>query len=89
MMDEKNPLRTEQLTSEISVFRAVHVIDHHLILQEKIRYTSATGRKSLLENFAWLPTTISNVTDNGEITYSQYNYRILCHPLKTEVPLTR
>jgi len=58
-------------------------------LQSKIRYTSTTGRKSLKENYAYLPTTIANVDDNGNVIYSQWNYQILCHPLKRHVPLTR
>jgi hypothetical protein len=52
---------------------------------EKMRYTSYTGSKSVLENFAMLPTTIQSV-ENGVPHYAQWNYRILCHPLKDDLP---
>ncbi|KAF6036338.1 hypothetical protein EB796_005362 [Bugula neritina] len=58
-------------------------------LQEKARYTSATGRKSISENYAYLPSTLSGMSDNGMPLFSQWNYKILCHPLKKEVPLNR
>ncbi|RUS70404.1 hypothetical protein EGW08_021832 [Elysia chlorotica] len=54
-------------------------------LQEKIRWTSYAGSKSNLENFAFLPTMMYNITD-GLPQYAQWNYRILCHPLKQDVP---
>lgn len=41
------------------------------------------------ENYAYLPTTISEVDKQGNIVYSQWNYKILCHPIKRDVPLTR
>lgn len=53
-------------------------------LQEKIRFTSYTGDKSNLQNFAYLPTTILNVT-NGVPVFAQWNFRILCHPTKSYV----
>lgn len=53
-------------------------------LQEKIRYTSTTGDRLNSQNFAYLPTTIYNITD-GVPNFAQWNYRILCHPLKGEV----
>lgn len=56
-------------------------------LQEKIRYMSATGRKNQFENLSYLPTTIINVTETGEPIYAQWNYRILCHPIKREIKL--
>ncbi|KAK3761898.1 hypothetical protein RRG08_060630 [Elysia crispata] len=54
-------------------------------LQEKIRWTSYAGSKSNLENFAFLPTMMYNITE-GIPQYAQWNYRILCHPLKQDVP---
>jgi len=54
-------------------------------LQEKIRFTSYGGSKSNLENFAYLPTTMYNITD-GIPQFAQWNYRILCHPVKQHVP---
>ena len=48
-----------------------------------------TGRKSTKENFAYLPSTIADVDEYGNIIYSQWNYRILCHPIKMDVPVSR
>lgn len=56
-------------------------------LQEKVRYTSATGGKSQNENYSYLPTTIINVTADGEPVYAQWNYRILCHPIQQSLTL--
>ncbi|KAF6027651.1 hypothetical protein EB796_014053 [Bugula neritina] len=72
-----------------------HSERHHLDadsffdLQDKIKYTSQTGRKSNLENYAYLPTTISHINEMGGIQYSQWNYQILCHPItEVDIPLT-
>jgi len=54
-------------------------------LQEKIRFTSYAGSKSNLENFAFLPTIMYNITD-GVPQFAQWNYRILCHPLSQDIP---
>ncbi|XP_055872523.1 uncharacterized protein LOC106058647 [Biomphalaria glabrata] len=57
-------------------------------LQEQIFYTSYTGTKDLLENMAYLPTTIVSVNSiTGKPVYAQWNYRILCNPIDVEVPL--
>ncbi|XP_071146254.1 uncharacterized protein [Mytilus edulis] len=56
-------------------------------LQEKIRFTSYTGGKHYLENFSYLPTTIMNMI-NGTPEYAQWNYRISCHPLSFDLPLS-
>ena len=58
-------------------------------LQEKIRFTSATGRKSQLENFAYLPTSIIEMVNGTLPRYAQWNYRIMCHKLSRDVPLNR
>ncbi|OWF50598.1 uncharacterized protein LOC110450222 [Mizuhopecten yessoensis] len=55
-------------------------------LQKKIRFASYTGSKSLMENYGFLPTTLVDVK-NGTPVYAQWNYRILCHPIKTELGL--
>jgi len=55
-------------------------------LQEKIRFTSYSGTKDLLENLAWLPTTIMGFDNNNKPSFAQWNYRILCHPLKDDLP---
>ena len=58
-------------------------------LQEKIRFTSYTGRKSNLENYSFLPTTIIDIINGTIPAFAQWNYRILCHPLSRDVPLNR
>ncbi|XP_035825463.1 uncharacterized protein LOC118477622 [Aplysia californica] len=55
-------------------------------LSEKIRYTSYTGHMNALENFAYLPTTLYNVTEDGTPQIAQWNYRMLCHPLSRDLP---
>ncbi|XP_074660708.1 uncharacterized protein LOC141913148 [Tubulanus polymorphus] len=59
-----------------------------LDLQEKVRYSSYTGRKDRFENFAYLPTTITKVV-NGVPILAQWNYRIVCHPLKNYLSTKR
>lgn len=56
-------------------------------LEETVRYTSYTGDDSNNENYLFLPTTIINVTEHGEPVYAQWNYRILCHPIRTLLKL--
>ncbi len=58
-------------------------------LQEKIRFTSNTGSKDSNENFAYLPTTILEVLEDGTPVFAQWNFRILCHPIKRDIPLNR
>ena len=56
-------------------------------LTEKVRYTSYTGRKSNNENYSFLPMKIMNlINNNTEPTFAQWNYRILCAPLKDDIP---
>ena len=58
-------------------------------LQEKVRFTSYTGRKDNLENFSFLPTTIMEIINGTIPVFAQWNYRILCHPLSRDVLLNR
>ena len=58
-------------------------------LQEKIRFTSYTGRKSTLENYSYLPTTVINFINGTIPVLAQWNYRILCHPLEEYLPTNR
>ena len=58
-------------------------------LQEKIRFTSYAGSKDNFENYAFLPTTIIGMTENTFPIFAQWNYRILCHPIKRDLPLNR
>ena len=58
-------------------------------LQEKVRFTSYTGRKDNLENFSFLPTTIMDIINGTIPVFAQWNYRILCHPLSRDIPLNR
>ncbi|XP_064632901.1 uncharacterized protein LOC135491146 [Lineus longissimus] len=66
-----------------------HFIDAstwHDLLQ-KIRFSSYTGRKDAGENYAFLPTKIIDVINDTIPVYAQWFYRILCHPLKQDIPL--
>ncbi|CAH1788972.1 unnamed protein product [Owenia fusiformis] len=58
-------------------------------LQEKIRYTSYSGSKSRLENIAFLPVSIMGFDNATQPEFAQWNYRILCHPIKKEIKLDR
>ncbi|KAH9498563.1 hypothetical protein Btru_007379 [Bulinus truncatus] len=57
-------------------------------LLQQILYTTYTGNKDLLENMAFMPSTIISVDNvTGQPLYAQWNYRILCKPLSFDVPL--
>ena len=58
-------------------------------LQEKIRFTSYTGRKNVLENFSYLPTTVIDFINDTIPVTAQWNYRIMCHPLENDLPTNR
>ncbi|XP_032236694.2 uncharacterized protein LOC116617810 [Nematostella vectensis] len=58
-------------------------------LQQKIRFTSYSGRKDNLENYSFLPTSIFNVDNDGYPQFAQWNYRILCNPVGRDIPLNR
>lgn len=55
-------------------------------IEQKNRFYAYAGGRDLSENLVFLPRTIMNVK-NGTVEYSQWNYRILCHPLNKDVPL--
>ena len=57
-------------------------------LQKQYKYTADSGRKDRLENLAFLPRNVYRVV-NGTPEYAQWNYRILCQPLKDDLPLNR
>lgn len=57
-------------------------------LQDKIRFTAFSGRKSNDENLSYLPTTVQEMI-NGKPVFAQWNYRILCHPLSRFIELRR
>ncbi|XP_035828405.1 uncharacterized protein LOC118477195 [Aplysia californica] len=72
-----------------------HSDRHHLEagsweeLTGKVRYSSYTGSKSRMENFAYLPTIMMSINETtGVPEYAQWNYRMLCSPLKEDVPLS-
>ena len=54
-------------------------------MQDQIRFTSYTGRKNLKENFLFLPNKIVGIKNDTTPRIAQWNYRILCHPLKQYV----
>jgi len=53
------------IKSQVPISNVCEVDSVHLFLKEKARYTSATGRKSISENYAYLPSTLSGMSDNG------------------------
>ena len=58
-------------------------------LHQKIMFTSYSGSKSIRENLSFLPTKIIDFVNETLPVFAQWNYRILCHPLKKDVPLKR
>lgn len=52
-------------------------------------FATWTGKKDLGENLAVLPTMVYGVNEDGSPKVAQWNYKILGHPLQTEVPLNR
>ena len=58
-------------------------------LQDKIRVTSYMGSKDRLENLAFLPTKMMGFINETLPVFAQWNYRILCHPLKGDLPTNR
>ena len=58
-------------------------------LHQKIMFTSYGGSKSIRENFAFLPTKIIEMINDTIPVFAQWNYRILCHPIKRDIPLDR
>ena len=60
----------------------------HVAICSLNRFTSDTGRKDPRENYAFLPTKLAE-DNNGNLTIVSWNYRIMCHPLKDDLPLNR
>eukprot|EP01084_Bolivina_argentea_P289260 496663_1 len=58
-------------------------------LHDKMRYMSNSGRKDPLENLAHLPSSIRNLVNNTYPIISNWEYRILCSPLKNDITTRR
>ena len=58
-------------------------------LHEKSRYVAYSGTKSRNENLSFLPTKIMNIGNDSTPIFAQWNYRIMCHPVKRDIPLDR
>ena len=58
-------------------------------MHSRIQYTAYTGTKSILENFSFCPTKIVKLVDNPKPVFAQWTYRILCHPLKKDLPFNK
>ena len=56
-------------------------------LHQKHYFTTQTGNKHNDENLAFLPTAVVDVVNGSTPIFAQWNYRIVCHPLNTDVPL--
>jgi hypothetical protein len=57
-------------------------------LEDRYRFMSYSGTKENLENLAFLPRMIPRFV-NDTIQFAQWNYRILCHPLKQDLQTDR
>eukprot|EP01084_Bolivina_argentea_P289262 496666_1 len=58
-------------------------------LHDKIRYLANSGRKDPRENLAHLPSSIRNLYNNTYPIISNWEYRILCSPLKNDITTRR
>ena len=58
-------------------------------LHDKIRWMSNSGRKNSVENLAHLPSCIRNLVNDTYPIISNWEYRILCIPLKNDIPTSR
>eukprot|EP00484_Ammonia_sp_Unknown_P014928 CAMPEP_0197079140 /NCGR_PEP_ID=MMETSP1384-20130603/213471_1 /TAXON_ID=29189 /ORGANISM="Ammonia sp." /LENGTH=985 /DNA_ID=CAMNT_0042518013 /DNA_START=29 /DNA_END=2986 /DNA_ORIENTATION=+ len=58
-------------------------------LHDKLRWFTNSGRKNLLENLAHLPSSVRNLVNGSLPIVSNWEYRIVCHPLKNDVPTSR
>ena len=72
----------------------IHSDRHHIEsttfvhLLKKFKHTSDGGRKEPFENLAFLPRSVNRVV-NGTPEFAQWNYRVLCVPLKDDLPLSK
>ena len=58
-------------------------------LNDKMRFMVNSGRKSIKEDLGHLPSSIRNLEDDVYPTISNWEYRIVCHPLNEDLPLSR
>jgi len=59
-------------------------------LHEKFRYLLNSGRKNNLENLAFLPSSIRSMGPDGRLpVLANWEYRVVCHPLRDDLPLQR
>merc|ERR1719295_985111 len=58
-------------------------------LHDKIRWMANSGRKNTAENLAHLPSSIRNLVNDTYPIISNWEYRIVSHPLKNDIPTSR
>merc|ERR1712176_1561775 len=58
-------------------------------LRDKIRWMANSGRKNSAENLAHLPSCIRNLVNDTYPIISNWEYRIVCSPLKNDIPTSR
>ena len=59
-------------------------------LEDYTRFTGYAGTKEALENLAFLPRSVFGISKNGaKPVLAQWNYRILCHQLRRDLPTNR
>ena len=68
-----------------------HEIDakNWVAVNQRMRFLQSSGRKHNLENLPFLPNAARNVKESGEPEMAQWTYRIVCHPLKEDLPTSR
>ena len=54
-------------------------------LRNRVLFQTYGGSKNHFENFALLPTELVDY-ENGTLVETQWNYRVMCHPLKRDLP---
>uniref|UniRef100_A0A0B7AYD4 Uncharacterized protein n=1 Tax=Arion vulgaris TaxID=1028688 RepID=A0A0B7AYD4_9EUPU len=74
----EEPFYSERHSMAAKSYAELHVMN---------KFVTYTGVKQRKENVAFLPTKIVNVDDDtAQSVYAQWNYRILCIPIKFELP---
>lgn len=56
-------------------------------LNDRMRFVAYSGSKDIAENLALLPTKIIDMVNGLKPVLAQWKYRIMCHPIKEDLPL--
>lgn len=61
--------------------------DSWMDLSDRMRFVAYAGSKDIAENLALLPTKIIDMINGTVPVLAQWKYRVLCHPIKDDLPL--